>query len=138
MFFVEIGLMIAIIVLGSAAAKHFFGSTTGGSQHKSTQAGSSKHNPEMQRLRYQERSEARELYERLVREKLAVVRDAIAMGYSEVELRKLDKRLAELIGEDELKKLISDTPDAPVPNADLLDTDLMSEVEKMRKPREQN
>jgi hypothetical protein len=138
MFFVEIGLMIAIIVLGSAAARHFFGSGGRSGQRDAAQAAASKDNSERERLRYQERSEARELYERLVREKLGVIRDAIAMGYSEIELNKLDKRLAELIGEDELKKLISDTPDAPVPNADLLDTDLMTEVEKMRKPREQS
>ena len=78
------------------------------------------------------------MYERLVREKLAVVKDAIAMGYSEVELSKLDRRLAELIGEDELKNLISDAPEAPLPNADLLDTDLLNEVEKLRsKQKEQ-
>jgi hypothetical protein len=138
MFFVEIGLMVAIIVLGSAAAKHFFGAGGRSAQSHATRADQGGYSAEAARLRYQERADARELYEKLVREKLAVVRDAIAMGYSEVELSKLDKRLAELIGEEDLKKLLSDAPEAPVPSADLLDTDLASEVEKMRKPREQN
>jgi hypothetical protein len=138
MFFIEIGLMVAIIVLGSAAAKHFFGSASRHPHRGTNQASKIDYNSEAARLRYQERADARELYERLVREKLAVVRDAVAMGYSEIELSKLDKRLAELIGEEDLKKLLSDTPETPVPSADLLDTDLASEVEKMRKPREHN
>jgi len=138
MFFVEIGLMVAIIVLGSAAAKHFFGHAGRHSHGGASQASGTNYSPEATRLRYQERASARELYERLVREKLAVVRDAVAMGYSEIELSKLDKRLAELIGEEDLKKLLSDSPETPVPTADLLDTDLATEVEKMRKPREHN
>lgn len=137
MFFIEIGLMIGIIILASSLARYFFGSP--GRRHGHwRQAQSQNYNPEATRMRYQERAAARELYERLVREKLTVIRDAIAMGYSETDLDNLDKRLAALIGEEELKKLISEAPDTPVPNADLLDTDLMSEVEKLRKGKEKN
>jgi hypothetical protein len=137
-FFIELGLMIGIIILASAAAKHFFSPARQRPRQHARHQREESAGDEAAKLRYKERTEAREMYERLVREKLAVVKDAIAMGYSEVELSKLDRRLAELIGEDELKNLISAAPEAPLPNADLLDTDLLNEVEKLRsKQKEQ-
>lgn len=137
MGFVEIGLMIAIIILATTFSKYLLG----GSAHRRHQHAATpgpEGNPEVARLHYKERAEARELYERLVREKLTVIRDAIAMGYSEIELSKLDKRLAELIGEEELKKLITQSPETPVASADLMDADLMKEVDNLRKQRESN
>jgi hypothetical protein len=134
MGFVEIGLMIAIIILASSLAKFLFGG--GHRQHRQEGRAGQATSTEAARLHFKERAEARELYERLVREKLNVIRDAITMGYSEVELNKLDKRLAELIGEEELKKLIAQTPEAPIASADLMDTDLMKEVDALRKQRE--
>jgi len=135
-FFIELGVMIALIILASAAAKHFFSPAKSSPDHQAQTTAAQAGNHETAKMHYKERAEAREMYERLVREKLTVIRDAIAMGYSEVELNKLDKRLAELIGEEELKKLIAQTPESPIASADLMDADLMKEVDNLRKQHE--
>ena len=131
-FLIELGVMIALIILASGAARHFFGPAKHRPQRHNQSAAGQSDNSAAEKLRYKERTEAREMYERLVREKLSVVKDAIAMGYSEIDLDKLDRRLAELIGEEELKKLIAAQPETPLPNADLMDTDLLSEVDNLR------
>lgn len=133
-FFIELGLMIAIIILASSLAKHLFGPTGGRMKvHASREA---EHTLEASRVKAEERTKARELYERLVREKLEVVKDAIAMGYSEAELDRLDARLEELVGREQLQRLLSDEPEAPTPNADLMDTDLLAEAERLKQPRQ--
>ncbi|GEM_PF-2475834 len=133
-FFIELGLMIAIIILASALAKHLFGPTGGRMKiHASREA---ERTLAASRLKAEERAKARELYERLVREKLEVVKDAIAMGYSEADLDRLDARLEELIGREQLRQLLSDAPEAPIPEADLMDTDLLAEAERLKHPRQ--
>jgi len=137
LFFIELGIFIAIIIMASAAAKYFFG--TGHQKGQRAQAGSppqSKLNLEQQRLQVQERTEARALYERLVREKLEVIKDAVAMGYAEADLHRLDKRLAELIGEQQLKQLLSDDPELPQATDDLKDTDLLAEADRLKRKSE--
>jgi hypothetical protein len=126
--------MIAIIILASSLAKHLFGPT--GRRMKLHASRDAKRTLEASRIEAEERARARELYERLVREKLEVVKDAIAMGYSEAELDRLDARLEELIGREQLQRLLSEKPEAPTPDADLMDTDLLAEAERLKRPRE--
>ena len=96
---------------------------------------------ELERLRARERAEARALYERVVREKLDVIKTAVTMGYSRQDLAALDARLEQLIGTDKLQALLA-TPDAPAAmppsglTQDLLDTDIAAEIEKLS-PRPQ-
>src|SRR5687768_11854871 len=66
--------------------------------------------PFKQRMRMAERREARKLYERMMLEKLDVLKTGIAMGYSKDEMRELDARLERLIGSEKLKGLLEQDP----------------------------
>jgi len=83
-----------------------------------------------------ERVEARKAYQRLVEEKLDVMKTAIAMGYREAELRELDARLEKLVGTEKLKELLEEQPGVPVPDAELSDTDLAGELARTRQERQ--
>jgi len=95
-------------------------------------------NPMLEMMRQRERREARKLYERIVTEKLDVIRTALAMGQTKDDLVELDVRLEQLIGTDELKSLLhKKVPKAPELKTDLMDADLEAEVERLttqRKP----
>jgi hypothetical protein len=73
-----------------------------------------------------ERFKALEAYQQLASEKLDVIKTAIAMGYNEQELNRLDARLEQLIGADAVQKLVRG--DIPLPSRELeratLDTEL--------------
>ncbi|MCH7471912.1 hypothetical protein IIA79_03060 [bacterium] len=56
--------------------------------------------PIMQRQRIAERKEARKTYERIVMEKLEVMKTALTMGMGKDDLAELDERLEKLIGAD--------------------------------------
>lgn len=85
--------------------------------------------PFNKRLAMRERREARQMYERIVMEKLDVIKTAIAMGQSGADLKDLDQRLANLIGSEELAKLLdSKTPNTPEASTELRDAELSSEI----------
>lgn len=91
------------------------------------------------RMQQSERERARKLYERIVMEKLDVIKTAVAMGNSEGDLADLDARLERLVGADKLASLLSDAkpaaPETPA-TSQLLDTDLDSEVRRRQGARE--
>jgi ABC-type multidrug transport system fused ATPase/permease subunit len=65
---------------------------------------------------------ARESYERMVREKLDVIKTAVAMGRTDDEIRELDRRLERLIGSDKLQGLLdSRNPRPPAADQELQD-----------------
>jgi len=103
-------------------------------------AGSVGPNPEVEieRIRAKDRAESRALYERVVRDKLDVIKTALTMGYDKQDLKQLDERLEQLIGMEQLTALLKDTP-APLspPEQQLLDTDLGREIENLRRRPEQ-
>ena len=81
-----------------------------------------------------EREETRKLYERIVMEKLDVIKTAIAMGYSHNDLGELDSRLERLVGSEKLKSLLnSEKPSTPSVDEDLLQAELKDELEVVRK-----
>lgn len=91
------------------------------------------------RMRQAERREARKLYERVVMEKLDVMKTAVAMGFQQDDLQDLDARLERLVGTDKLQGLLVDR-EAPVPpevqaEGELHDTDLAAEIERLRQGR---
>lgn len=98
--------------------------------------------PMMHRMKQAERKEARQLYERIVMEKLDVIKTAVAMGHREEELRDLDARLGQLIGVDKLAGLLDEDLPTVVtirPDAEIRDTDLDVEIERLeRKHREKS
>jgi hypothetical protein len=89
-------------------------------------------------LKQREREAARKMYERIVREKLDVMKTAITMGYQTNDLVDLDSRLEKLIGSEQLRSILSDTPAVPMANAELMDSDLLSETQKVRRSQRQS
>lgn len=89
------------------------------------------------RMQQNERERARKLYERIVLEKLDVIKTAVAMGHNRDELAGLDARLERLVGADKLASLLSESkpavPATPV-GGELLDTDLDSELDTLHRP----
>lgn len=92
---------------------------------------------EIERIRAQDRADARALYERITRDKLDVIKTAVAMGADQQQLRQLDQRLEELIGSDKLHALLEgrDTGAPPLKD-ELLDLDLSQELEHLKRDRE--
>lgn len=84
-------------------------------------------------------AEARRMYERLTREKLDILRSAVAMGYKGEDLADLDARLERLVGPETLAAVLPDkrppgvrvtvTQDPKLPTQEL---DLESEMERIR------
>jgi hypothetical protein len=93
---------------------------------------------EIERLKQQERASARQQYERLAAEKMQVMRDAIAMGYQEAELKSLDARLEQLVGPERLSQLMEDTPDVQLRDVDLLDEDIQAEIDRLTEGKATN
>jgi hypothetical protein len=56
-------------------------------------------------LKQTHENKQRALYERVVLEKMDVIKTAVAMGYSQQELANLDRRLEQLIGAEQLQAL---------------------------------
>ncbi len=82
-----------------------------------------------------ERERGRSTFERLTREKLDVIRTAIAMGRSDDEVRDLDRRLEALIGTEQMLGLLDPkTPRTPIAGSQIRDADLVEEYDKQRKP----
>ena len=80
-----------------------------------------------------ERERARQSYERLTRDKLDVIKTAIAMGRSDDEIRELDQRLERLVGSEKLHSLLD--PKAPTPppvTSEILDADIVDEVDRQQ------
>ncbi len=92
---------------------------------------------EIERIRAQDRADARALYERVTRDKLDVLKTAIAMGYTQQDLQALDARLEQLIGTEKLHALLQDPQvAAPLLTSQLLDLDLAQELEQVKPRRE--
>lgn len=92
------------------------------------------------RMAQAERKQARELYERIIMEKLDVIKTAVAMGNSKEDIDDLDQRLERLVGSDKLAALLDEknSPKVPElkPDIDLLDRDLEREIERLQRKRE--
>ena len=84
-----------------------------------------------------ERTKAREMYERIVREKLDVIKTAVAMGRDEDEIEMLDERLERLIGRREMTRLLGkNRPGVPELSHEVESMDLDTEMNRIkRRPR---
>lgn len=80
-------------------------------------------------------AKALETYERLAKEKLDVIKTALAMGYKDNELAALDARLEQLVGADKLTEILRGSGPEALASADLVDTQLDHEIERLRKMR---
>lgn len=118
--FIEVAIGVAIIILASGLARSLF------PRHPRTayRAPQPQANPAA--------AKALETYERLAREKLEVMKTALTMGYSDEELKRLDDRLEKLIGKDKLAQILRGDGPAAMADADLLDTQLDHELERLK------
>ena len=96
------------------------------------------------KLRLMEQRKMLEAYTELMKERLDVIKTAIAVGYEQEDLVDLDLQLEELIGADEMRALINPkapaVPAAPVVPAGqprLVDADIAAEVERLQQKREE-
>jgi hypothetical protein len=62
--------------------------------------------PYLARLKYAERERLRQMYERIVMEKLDVVKTALSMGYKQSDLADLDARLEQIIGAEAMQRVL--------------------------------
>lgn len=96
------------------------------------------------KLRLMEQRKMLEAYTELMKERLDVIKTAIAVGYDQEDLVDLDLQLEELIGADEMRALINPkapaVPTAPVVPAGqtrLIDADIAAEIERLQQKREE-
>lgn len=120
---IEIGIMVALIILASALAKAIKGGPP-----KRLGRGAV-----VQQVASADRQKALQVYENLCREKLEVIKTALAMGYSQEDLARLDARLERLIGKDELQKL--SRGETPVAGAELVNLSLADEERTLQRLR---
>ena len=148
MAFIEIALGVAILLLAVTVSKRIASGRTPRADNRGATAdyqawrrGQESHERtvakqlEMYRLQVAERQAARESYERIVRDKLDVIKTALAMDYERADLEALDARLEQLIGKDKLEALVDEELDIPYVDADLADTDLEAEIERLQRGR---
>lgn len=81
------------------------------------------------KLSQAERIKALEVYRSLAKDKLDVIKTALAMGYKDDELKLLDERLERLIGRDALANIIEGK--APKPHPELLSLDVEREKQTL-------
>jgi hypothetical protein len=120
-----IGFMVAMIIMASAIAKRIMWSggvpTTKGKHVVVQQLGSV------------DRQKALAVYENLCREKLDVMKTALAMGWSQDDLNRLDARLEKLIGQEQLQQLARG--EVPQASADLSSMNLSRETALLKELR---
>lgn len=73
----------------------------------------------------------RKIYAELVKEKLDVIKTALAMGHSTDEIHDLDKRLEELIGTEKMLKTLKMGKSDSKHEAELQNVDLIDEVDRL-------
>lgn len=88
-------------------------------------------------VRSRERKAVRRLHTDLIKEKLDIIKTAIAMGYRDDELAGLDRRLEKLIGtEKSLDALDRSTQPQLSTEAELTTAELIQEVELLGESRQ--
>jgi len=118
--FIDVAIGIAIIILASGLARSLF-----------PRLGRMAVRPPQQQAN-PAAAKALETYERLAREKLEVIKTALTMGYSDDDLKRLDERLEKLIGKDKLAQIMRGDGPGAMADADLLDTQLDHELERLK------
>jgi hypothetical protein len=126
---IAIGFMVAMIILAAAWAKRIAVPAVG---------------PRPQVVKLQgrnsvavvpssDRQKALQVYESLAKEKLEVLKTALAMGYTQEDLARLDARLERLIGREQLEQLARG--EVPGVSADLANLSLSDEQRRLKELR---
>ena len=83
-----------------------------------------------------EKDKIRGQYMELIKEKLEVIKTALAMGHSDSQVKDLDRRLEKLIGTEKMLETLSAAKAEEVSKQAMQSGDLIDEAELMRKARE--
>ena len=143
--FIGIGLMVAIIYLSKGYAHKISGGRVAAprastrvkargrkrKRSKYIDADLIERQLELEGLRLEERRAARETFEKLINEKLDVIKLAVSMGYEQQELKALDRRLEEIVGKDQLAAMLNEDIKVPTLTVDLMDDDLQAEIDRL-------
>jgi hypothetical protein len=121
-----IGMMVAMIIMASAWAKRIMWSGGVPTGKKGRQV-------ILQQVGSVDRQKALAVYENLCREKLDVMKTALAMGWSQDDLTRLDARLEKLIGQEQLQQLARG--EVPQSSADLSSINLTRETALLKEIR---
>lgn len=138
---IGIGIMVAIIILASGVVKYWMPAAAGQSArrhallHPDGKRGQAEPTGQYQPSP-QVTAKALETYERLAKDKLEVIKTALAMGYKDNDLAALDARLERLVGADKLTEILRGSGPEALASADLVDTQLDHEIERLRKMRQ--
>lgn len=135
--FVGIGLMVAIIKLSSAYSKRMaFGSGAGPWLQAKVSVADKAGKGKQVAMSNADKAAALAAYQSLVKDKLDVLKTALAMGYDEHELSALDERLERLIGKEQLARIAAGQPAQP--SSELLAvSNLEIERHKLQEMRQQ-
>lgn len=132
---IGVALGVAIIILASGVARYWMPAWA--SQNIKRQNRTDQPEPQPQSARQfaqspQITAKALETYERLAKDKLEVIKTALAMGYKDSDLAELDARLEKLVGKDALTAILHGSGAETLASADLVDTQLEREVDRLR------
>src|SRR2546428_6516912 len=127
--FLSIGAMIFLISVGKALASRI----SGGHGEVVRISKGNKHVLVQPVQAIADRSKALAVYENLAKEKLEVIKTALAMGYNQAELAALDARLEQLIGKEQLAAIANGQ--SPSASADLASTSLQDEQRRLQELR---
>ena len=87
-------------------------------------------------VQQREKRELRQQYMELIREKLDVIKTALAMGRSDEEIKELDARLERLIGTKKMLETLKNPKEDDLAKAELNSKELDTELELLRQGRE--
>lgn len=135
--FLDFALGVAVIILASGIVKHWM-PVWAGRRHSLSQQAAAQGQPappERAQPSPQVTAKALETYERLAKDKLEVIKTALAMGYKDDDLAALDARLERLVGADKLTEILRGSGPDALASADLVDTQLDHEIERLRRLR---
>jgi hypothetical protein len=121
---IDVGIGVGILLIAMAIAKAIMGGS-GSKKYSARQLP-----PQQIILSSIDRQKALDTYHAVVREKMDVIKTALAMGYTEDELTRLDARLESLIGKQQLEDLLKGN--APMTSAEMEAISLTREKEIVR------
>lgn len=121
-----IGMMVAMIILASALAKRIMWSGGVPTGKKAKRGG----HVIIQQTASADRQKALQVYENLAKEKLDVIKTALAMGWNQEDLSRLDARLERLIGKEQLQQLARG--EVPAVSTDMQSTSIAHETALLR------
>jgi hypothetical protein len=129
----EVGIGVGMIIIAMAIAKRIMAGPQQPAYRAPRHVAAAPAPVVTQTVSSVDRQKALEVYQKLAHEKLEVIKTALAMGYSQEDLARLDARLERLIGKEQLQQLA--VGNVPMPSADMANHSLEDELRELRTAR---